>query len=549
MESSSLKIQLATVGCMEKLRVESDISLIEKKGVTLKNLRHRFQLVIKNMQVWALYNVRVEVSGDLKPFVSLGVIESVPAENIFIGKTDDYYLETSGVYPDVIRPLSAGDIILPPGAIRCLYVSVEPQGDLPIGVHKIGFSVFDGDNKLMGDISYELEVLPVSCDQADLKKTNWMHYDCICRAHGVEPFSKGFYDVFDKYLAAYLRSGFNMLLTPLFTPPLDTFVGGERLTAQLVGVTKDSRGYSFDFSKLKEFLDFSLNRGIKYIEFSHLFTQWGGEHCPKIIAIVGGKEQRIFGWESDSLGEDYKAFLNAFLPELVAFIKAYNIADKCCFHLTDEPNDKHLDRYKSLKELVKKNIGDLPIIDTLSNYEYYRQNLMDIPVPEVRHIGQFIDNGVKDAFVYYCCEPSDNYYSNRFLSMPLQRTRVLGIQLYLSGVRGFLHWGFNFWNSGLSYRSIDPYSDTNAGGAFPAGDGFIVYPRLDGVNISLRSEILSECFGDCDLLYTLEKKIGRAKVLEMLDNEHIEGFTTYPHSSKWHNEFIEDIKRLIAKQD
>ena len=128
MELSSLKIQLATVGCMEKLRVESDISLIENKGVTLENLRHRFQLVIKNMQVWALYNVRVEVSGDLKPFVSLGVIESVPAENIFIGKTDDYYLEKSGVYPDVIRPLSTGDIILPPGGNRCLYVSVEPRG-------------------------------------------------------------------------------------------------------------------------------------------------------------------------------------------------------------------------------------------------------------------------------------------------------------------------------------------------------------------------------------------------------------------------------------
>ena len=530
---------------MEKLRVDGELSRVETKGTVLRNERSRFQLVIKNPQVWALYNVRVKVTGDLAPFISLGVIDGVPAENIFIGKTDDYYLEPSGVYSDVIRPLSDGDIILPPNGLKCLWVCVEPKSVLPVGVHNIGFSVFDGENKLMGETSYELEVLPSEVDRSEIKKTNWMHYDCICRAHGVEAFSEGFYKIFDKYLAAYLRSGFNMLLTPLFTPPLDTFVGGERLTAQLIGITKDNSAYAFDFTKLKEFLDFSLSRGIKYIEFSHLFTQWGGEHCPKIIATVNGKERKIFGWESDSLGEDYKAFLNAFLPELVAFVKAESIEDKCCFHLTDEPNDKHLDRYKALKELVKKNIGDIPIIDTLSNYEFYRQGLMDIPVPEVRHIGEFIDNGVKDMLVYYCCEPSDGYYSNRFLSMPLQRTRVLGIQLYLAGVSGFLHWGFNYWNSGLSYRAIDPYSDTNAGGAFPAGDGFIVYPRGDGVNISMRSEILSECFNDYDLLYTLEKKIGRERVIRLLEDEGVKGFTDYPHDEKWHTEFIKKIKREL----
>ena len=530
---------------MEKLRAESEISRIESKGVTLADLRHRFQLVIKNLLAWALYNVRVEVSGDLSPYVSLGVIDCVPAEAVFIGSTDDYYSEKSGVYPDVIRALTNGDIILPPSANKSLWVSVEPKDVLPVGIHNIGFKVFDAENKLMGETSYELEVLPAKIERADIKKTNWMHYDCICHAHGTEPFSKAFYRVFDNYLATYTRSGFNMLLTPLFTPPLDTYVGGERMTAQLIGVSVCNGKYAFDFSKLKKFLDFVLSRGIKYIEFSHLFTQWGGEHCPKIIANVNGEEKRIFGWENDSLGEDYKSFLSAFLPELVAFIKTEGIADKCCFHLTDEPDYKHLDRYKALKELVKKSIGDLPIIDTLSNYEFYCQKLMDIPVPEVRHIGEFIDNGVRDMLVYYCCEPSDGYYSNRFLNMPLQRTRVLGLQLYLAGVRGFLHWGFNFWNSGLSYRAIDPYSDTNAGGAFPAGDGFIVYPYGEGVNLSLRSEMMALCFEDYDLLYSLEKKIGREKVLKMLDNEHIEGFTAYPHSIERHTAFIEKIKREL----
>lgn len=542
-----IKTQIATLSCMEKLRADGGITYNEKNGVVLKNQKHRFQLVIKNLQVWALYNVRVEITGALSSFITLGVIDCVPAEFTFIGKTDNYYLGGAGVYPDVIRPLKVGDIVLPPNGSKCLWVSIEPKETLPVGVHKIGFRIFDAENKLMGETEYCLEVLDYNLARADIKKTNWMHYDCICNAHNVKPFSEAFYNVFENYLAAYTRSSFNMLLTPLFTPPLDTFVGGERRTAQLVGVSRKNGVYSFDFKKLKKFIRFALARGIKYIEFSHLFTQWGGEHCPKILAEIDGEEKKIFGWESDSLGEDYKVFLNAFLPALVDFIRCEKIGNICCFHLTDEPNDKHIERYKDLRRIVKNNIGDLPTIDTLSHYEYYRQGLVDIPVPEVSHIDEFIDNKVENMLAYYCCEPSDRFYSNRFLNMPLQRTRVLGIQLYLSGVKGFLHWGFNFYNSGLSYYSIDPYANTNAGGAFPSGDGFIVYPNDNGVNISLRSEMMAMCFEDYDLLYTLEEKIGRDNVVAIIEREGIKGFTDYPHDAQWHSEFITKIKRELLK--
>ena len=532
---------------MEKLPLDAEPRLFESKGVTLKNQRHRFQLAIKNEQVWALFNVRVEVKGELAPFIKLGVIDSVPAENVFIGKTDEYYLNGSGVYPDVIRTFKTGDIILPPNGNKCLFVTVEPKGELPVGVHKTGFLIFDAENKLMGETEYELEVLNALLKPSYIKKTNWVHYDCICRLHGVQPFTADFYKVFENYLAAYTRSGFNMLLTPLFTPPLDTYVGGERMTAQLIGVFVDNGKYTFDFSKLKEFIRFALERGIKYIEFSHLFTRWGGEHCPKIIAVVSGKEKRIFGWEDDSLGKEYVAFLNAFLTELVRFIKAEGIEDICCFHLTDEPNEKHIARYEALRNIVKSLVGDIPTIDTLSNYEYYEKGLVDIPVPEVLHIGEFIGNKVENMLAYYCCEPSDGFYSNRFLNMPLQRTRILGLQLYLAGVKGFLHWGFNFYNSGLSYRAVDPYSDTNAGGAFPPGDGFIVYPADGGVDISLRSETMAMCFEDYDLMFTLGQKLGKEKTLALLKNEGLDGFTVYPRDAEWHTEFITKIKRILSE--
>ena len=227
MEKSELCIDVATVSCMEKLKVESTWTMLETRGVTLKNQKHRFQLVMKNKQVWALYENRIVVTGDLAPYITLSVIDSVPAEYTFIGKTDDYYLGGSGVYPDVIRPYRRGDIVLPPSGNKCLWVCVEPNETLPVGIHKIGFQVLDKDGKLMGETEYELEVIDACLQSAPIKKTNWMHYDSICRMHGVEPFSLGFYKAFEHYLSAYTRSGFNMLLTPISTPALDTYVGGE----------------------------------------------------------------------------------------------------------------------------------------------------------------------------------------------------------------------------------------------------------------------------------------------------------------------------------
>ena len=81
--------------------------------------------------------------------------------------------------------------------------------------------------------------------------------------------------------------------------------------------------------------------------------------------------------------------------------------------------------------------------------------------------------------------------------MPLQRTKVIGLQLYETNVQGFLHWGFNFYNTARSLEEIDPFADTAAGGLFSSGDSFVVYPDQTGsagAYGSLRLETLGEAF-------------------------------------------------------
>ena len=73
--------------------------------------------------------------------------------------------------------------------------------------------------------------------------------------------------------------------------------------------------------------------------------------------------------------------------------------------------------------------------------------------------------------------------------MPRGRGRILGAQLWKHGAAGFLQWGFNFWYTALSKAVIDPFRVTDAGGAFPGGDGFSVYPGADGPLCSVRLKV------------------------------------------------------------
>ena len=547
MSETEMKVMLKTVGSLEKILPHRDPTLLEDGASVFLNETLNFQIAYRS-ELRLRERVSVQVEGELKNYVQMRKA-SLVAVNYVMESPDDYY-ETyeACVMPDPLMPIDIMGLAVPCKSWRSLWVSVRVPETVKAGVYPTKFTFYGENGEKYNECTYNVEVIGVKLPETTLRNTNWMHYDCIAQAHGVKPFTKKYYEVFESYLKRYTESGFNMLLTPLFTPPLDTRVGSERMTAQLVKIKLDGGRYAFNFTELKKFIKFVLKRGIKYIEFSHLFTQWGGEFCPKIMATVDGKEQRIFGWDVASDDPKYVAFLDEFLPALCAFIDEMGIREICHFHLTDEPNDKHLPTYEKCRAAVKKHIGEMPIMDAMSHYEYYEKGLVDIPVAETPSYVKFAEHNVNPLFVYNCCGPTGGHFSNRFINMPSQRTRVLGMQMYQTGVQGYLHWGFNFFNSWLSIVQVNPYVTTDCAELFPAGDGHSVYPGDMGANGSVRSEIINEGFQDHRALTLLESYIGREAVLAILKEEGVEGYQTYPTSAKWHAAFRQKINALVKEQ-
>lgn len=337
-------------------------------------------------------------------------------------------------------------------------------------------------------------------------------------------------------------------MTPIFTQPLDTQVNGERTTVQLCNIFLDKGQYSFDFSLLARWCAICKAEGIEYLELAHLFTQWGAQKTPKIFVKENGKLVKKFGWHVDATDSEYRKFLEAFLP---ALIKQLNLLgyDKqhLLFHISDEPTEAQLESYKKAKDMVADLLKGCTIVDALSSFEFYKKGVLENPIPANDHIQPFIDNGVENLWTYYCVAQG-SFVPNRFFSLPSARNRIMGLLMYYYNIKGFLHWGYNFYNSAYSINHIDPYNNSTAGNFFPSGDAYLVYPASNyEALLSLRAEVQTDGFDDYRALRLLEKKMGREYVISLIDKQvgYKITFKHYPRSSQFLLEFRNTINTLL----
>ncbi len=481
-----------------------------------------------------------------KSGLSVYEIGYTPASVATSEEADHYYItKMPGLFPDVLNPKNDNIVAVYKDKPSVLFFEYEADVSCE---KEIIFTFTNGTDTVTQTV--KIDVVDYQLPEVDFTCTHWFHTDCLCDWYGFKPFSDKYWQCVENYVKVAVEHGINSLLIPLFTPALDTEVGSERMTVQLVDVTITDNGYTFGFDKLKKWIELFKKCGMKGYEFSHFFTQWGALHAPKIIATVNGEEKRIFGWETDSTGEEYVSFLTALSKALKPVIKECGIENISYFHISDEPGEKDIEQYEKCSKIVYSLFGEYKIIDALSSYEFYKRGLVKNPIPEVDHAIDFVGN-VPDLWVYYCCGPVDGNFTNRFLSMPSQRTRVIGYQFYKYGIKGFLHWGYNFWYTQLSRAKINPYEVSDCGNAFSGGDAYIVYPGENYAPVcSLRLKVFCDALQDMRALYALESLVGREKTLNLLESESEIAFNKYPHSEKWHFEkrmAINDAIKQLTK--
>ncbi len=550
-------LSLKIISSLEKCFPDEDIASKRKysSASMLRGERFSFQAAYCDNDKSAPWHkvAVVRVTSPIKDFISVAKVEYVPVRlAVPPDVTDENFLRrTPGLYPDLLIPIDETTHISAVPTLQSLWIDITVPDDAAAGTYPVTVELVGADS---GDVwataEFSAKILAATLPEQTIKYTEWFHADCLASYYRVPVFSDEHWRIIENFVRCAVKNGMNMILTPIFTPPLDTAEGHERPTVQLVDVFRDDGKWSFGFERLEKWVTLCEACGIKYFELSHLFTQWGAHHAPKITGRDDGVEKRLFGWDTDATSPEYAGFLNALIPALIAKLDSMGLRDRYAFHLSDEPGGDKLESYLAAKAAVADALRSQVVMDALSDYEFYKSGAVDTPAVSTDHAGVFIDAGVKNLWVYYCC-CQHTKVANRLVAMPQARNRIIGTQFYKYDIAGFLQWGYNFYYSQGSLELIDPYMITDGDWWVPAGDAFSVYPAPDGTPYETVHMLgFTQALTDLRAMRLAESLCGKDAVMAVIDDGTHEPitFTEYPHDDGYLLGVREKINRMIEEK-
>lgn len=440
-----------------------------------------------------------------------------------------------GFVPDPLFPEAA--IHAGPYETHAFWVDVEAPREAAPGSYavKVTLEGRDGEtHELVANLRVHAAIL---APRRDFPVTHWFYVDALCDWYKVDLVDEAFWGVLEPYLANLTAHGQDTILVPLFTPPTD----GVKRPTQLLRVQRAGERYDFDWSLVRRWIDVARSHGIRYFEWSHLATQWGAQHAIRIYEGHGAGERLL--WEPDmgATSAVYRAFLSQLLPELEQFLRDEGILEQSFFHLSDEPHGSaHLASYRAAREMLRELAPWMRVMDALTEIDFAREGLTDIPIPLLTTAPDFVRAGFP-AWAYFCCVPRGRYL-NRLVDTPLVKIRMSGWLFYRNCARGFLHWGYNYWYRSQTRELIDPFAvlDAMRWPSWAAGDPFVVYPGPDGPIDSLRWEVFAESLQDYALLQAAGLDPDDPALAEIVD------YAEFPRDPDW---LLQRRRMLLERLD
>lgn len=401
-------------------------------------------------------------------------------------------------------------------ATNSIYITANEGGEtVSAGEHEICIRIISlKTGELLGEHRLTVELIDALLPENDLIYTNWVHYDCLADISGLALWSDEYFELLGKTVKNAALHGMNTLLTPAFTPALDTPVGAERMNVQLVRVVKTEDGYEFDMSLLRRFVTVAKQNGITRFEHCHLFSQWGARTAINVYGEKNEKNIRLFGWDTPATDPEHASFLTAYLTEFLRFAKEMGIENDLIFHISDEPEEIHKESYVHALKTVEKVLSGKTVCDALSNYSFYQNGLVKLPIVDIPFADDF-DGKCERMMLYYTGGERFSELTNRLLTSSPWKTRILGLHLFRYNAKGFLHWGYNYTYGRMSHGHFDPLTDACFYKNIPAVS-YLSYTSRDNEPMpSLREKNMSEAINDYRALRLLETLIGREKTLAL----------------------------------
>lgn len=287
----------------------------------------------------------------------------------------------------------------------------------------------------------------------------------------------------------------------------------------LARITRKGERWQFDFSRFDQMVRVFLKAGvIGRIEGAHVGRRAGDWTSPFWMRVPDG--QGGFSHQPPSAPEA-QAFYREFFRALDRHLRLRRWERIYMQHLADEPVDENAESYRQMADLLRAAAPQMRIIEATQTPKLV--GAVDVWVPILHHLhrdAEFFQERQRagdEVWFYTCCGPTGEY-ANRFIELPLIKTRLLHWINFRSGTTGYLHWGFNYW-----HPSISPFEETRFD--WPGGDQWIVYPKNGRLLSSIRMEAMRDGIADHELLCMLAEP--RRELAETLASETVPRLDRY----------------------
>lgn len=505
------------------------------------NERVSFQLVYRSEESssYDVFRVRTEAEAPEGWTVRIRRVGYVPVwhQNIPFEhnpEDNDGWGKVPGLVPDPL--FDEQESVLRPCEKNAFWFTVTPPenakpGKYPISVKLVRLNRAGTEQvgkpivKKVSVVLHDVVIQP----RRNFNVIHWFYCDCLMAWYKTDMFDERFWEIVKKYFRNVVEHGQDTVYVPAFTPSLDK----DKIPSQLVKVKRTGKkGYTFDWSDVKRYIDTAKECGLTHFEWCHLASQGGAKNAIRVYEGQGKGEKLLWPDGTSATADVYRDFLRAYLPELKKFLDREKIFDVSFFHISDEPHgDEARANYKAVRAIITDAAPWFQSIDALSEIEFAREKLVEKPIPILMKALDFIKEGIP-TWCYYCGGPRAKYL-NHLLDTALPKVAMHGFILYRWPFEGFAHWGYNYWNIFGTRILTDPFKSTNGedgGGKVPDaahGDMFLVYPGKDGPIDSIRWEIFAEAMQDYALLQTL----GIDRESKLLSA--IKSFEDFPKDADW----------------
>ena len=303
---------------------------------------------------------------------------------------------------------------------------------------------------------------------------------------------------------------------------------------------------AIDFARFDRWVEIFKEAGvIGRIEGGHIGGRKAGWESPFVVNVWQVKDGKPVSTSVDPSTPEADQFYAQFFPALVKHLRDKGWLDCYLQHLADEPIKSNIDTYRAMAALARKYAPELKIMEACHTKDLV--GAMDVWVPQLNYLAddyahyQERQRAGEEVWFYTCVFPQGEY-ANRFIELPLIKTRLLHWINFRYGVTGYLHWGYNHWTADSPFTNT---TRAHPGPSYlPAGDPWIVYPGKNGPLDSIRFEAMRDGITDHELLSQLAEK--NPKKAMQLATKHIQDFAKYDTDIKTFRKTRHTLLKLVS---